>query len=246
MDAKLTLKIPKNLTFQQGATIGGGTYTASLGLFTGLHIKVPDLSSPILPKDEWIVIFGGAGSIGQYSIQIAKILGYKVVATCSRRTADLVKSLGADAIIDYSKSPADQLQDLKTITGGNFFGVYDTVAKSESLARQALTEVSVATTKYYATTDEWSPMENHKDHETYRAKLGLLGRTGDDIKTWPTINEEVASFIPFLSGLLESGKLRPNEVKVVGSGLASIPPAIEAEQKGASSGAKIVVELQAS
>ena len=68
----------------------------------------------------------------------------------------MVKKLGADATIDYRKSEDDQLQDLKSITGGNFFGVYDTVAKSGSLATRALQDISTSTQKrFYATTDDW-------------------------------------------------------------------------------------------
>ena len=244
MDAKLTVKFPKDLSFQQGATLGVGTYTACLGLFDGLKLKLPGPSTPMEPKEEWIVVLGGAGSVGQYSVQIAKIVGYKVIATCSRKTAPLVQNLGADAVIDYSKSEEDQLHDLKTITGGNFFGVWDSVAKSESLARKMLMEVSVAKQKYFATTDDWTPMEKYEDHETYRTELGVGGRTEEDEKVAST-NEQLESYIPFLTGLLDTGKLRPNEFKVVGTGFEDIPKAVEIQQKGASGGAKVVVDLQA-
>lgn len=67
-----------------------------------------------------------------------------------------VKKLGADATIDYRKSEDEQLQDLKTITGGNFFGVYDTVAKSAGFCYRALKEISTSTQeRYYVTTDDW-------------------------------------------------------------------------------------------
>ena len=243
MDAKLTVKVPKELSLQQGATLGVGTYTACLGLFDGLKLKLPGPATPVEPKEEWIVILGGAGSVGQYSVQIAKIVGYKVVATCSRKTAPLVQELGADAVIDYSKSEEDQLHDLKTITGGNFFGVWDTVAKSESLARKMLMEISVAKHKYFATTDDWTPMEKYEDHETYRTELGVAGRDEED-ETVASTNEQLELYIPFLTRLLEIGKLRPNEFKVVGAGFEDIPRAVEIQQKGASGGAKVVVDLQ--
>lgn len=67
----------------------------------------------------------------------------------------LVKDLGADAVIDYRKSELDQLQDLKSITGGNFSGVYDTVAKSTDWSLKALVEISTAANKVFATTDDW-------------------------------------------------------------------------------------------
>ncbi len=244
MDAKLTVKFPKDLSFQQGATLGVGTYTACLGLFDGLKLKLPGPSTPMEPKEEWVVILGGAGSVGQYSVQIARIVGYKVVATCSRKTAPLVQELGADAVIDYSKSEEDQLHDLKTITDGNFFGVWDAVARSEFLARKMLMEVSVAKQKYFATTDDWTPMEKYEDHETYRTELGVAGRTEEDAKAAST-NEQLESYIPFLTHLLTTGKLRPNDFKVVGAGFEDIAKAVEIQQKGSSGGAKVVVDLQA-
>lgn len=68
----------------------------------------------------------------------------------------MIQKLGADATIDYRKSEDDQLEDLKTITGGNFFGVYDTVAKSTGFASRALKEISTSTQKrYFATTNDW-------------------------------------------------------------------------------------------
>lgn len=81
----------------------------------------------------------------------------------------LVQDLGADAVIDYRKSEDDQLQDLKTITGGNFFGVFDSVAKSVGWSLRALTEISTAENKKFATTDDWyvfscpsRPQESHR------------------------------------------------------------------------------------
>ena len=138
----------------------------------------------------------------------------------------------------------EQLQDLKDITQGNFSGVWDSVASSEQFARKALKDVSMAKAKFFATTDDWTPMDEHEDHETCRVKLGLIGRTGDDIREAPTINEEIASFIPLLVQLLEAGKLRPNELKVTGTGFEAISEAINIQQKGASGGVKVVVSLQ--
>ena len=249
MDAPLTLPFSKDISFQQGATIGVGTYTACLGLFTGLKLELPDLASSAASsiKDEWIIILGGAGSVGQYSIQIAKALGYKVITSCSKSTAALVRDLGADAVVDYSKSEADQLSEIKDVTAGNFFGVWDTVAKSESLGRKALTQISVSKTqKYFATTDDWSPMKEYGDEKTYRAKLGIIGREGEEIADSPTVNEDLASYVRFLGGLLEMGKLRPNELKVVSTGFEGVAEAVAIQQKGVGGGKKVVVDLQAS
>lgn len=87
-----------------------GPKTASMGLFSGFKIKLPEAKALPEVKDEWVVILGGAGSVGQYAVQVsssqadqrylvvshddsiiqlAKLSGYKVVATCSAKTASV-------------------------------------------------------------------------------------------------------------------------------------------------------------
>ena len=81
-----------------------------MGVFRGLGIKLPDPKALPEVKDEWVVILGGAGSVGQYAVQVrdmpnncsslycmfnieavqlAKLSGYKVVATCSQKNASV-------------------------------------------------------------------------------------------------------------------------------------------------------------
>ena len=247
MDERLALQIPEEMSYQQAATLGVGTYTACLGLFQGLELGSPVTSSSQRSKGEWVVILGGAGSVGQYSVQIAKALGYNVVATCSTKTAALVKGHGADATIDYSQSEADQLQELQSITKGNFFGVWDAVARSEVLARRMLDEISTAAAgqKRFATTDDWTPMEKqHAGHSTYRAALGPIGRAEGQSQADHTLDDAIASYVLFLNQLLENGQLRPNESKVVSTGFEGMAEAIELQQKGAMGGVKVLVDLQ--
>lgn len=247
MDAPLALPIPAQFSYEQGATLGVGTYTASLGLFQGLKLALPKPDEPLpQAKEEWVVVLGGAGSVGQYSVQIAKALGYKVVASCSHKTAEMVRALGADEVIDYRKSEDEQLSDLKAATGGNFFGVYDTVARSDKWASRALVEVSAAERKLFATTDDWTPMEPKKEYETWRAKLGLIGRSAEERKDIPTLNSDLASYIPLLTRLINEQKLKPNELKVVGKGFESVAEAVGIQQRGGAGGSKVVVDLQQS
>ena len=51
-----------------------------------------------------IFVYGGSSSVGQYAIQLAKLSGYKVVTTASKRNHELVRSLGADLVFDVSDS----------------------------------------------------------------------------------------------------------------------------------------------
>jgi len=49
-----------------------------------------------------LFVYGGSSSVGQYAIQLAKLSGYNVVTTASKRNHELVKSLGADLVFDVS------------------------------------------------------------------------------------------------------------------------------------------------
>ena len=121
MDAEVTIPKPKNITLQQAATIGVGAETACLGIFNGLQIALPTLEEvvegdpPALKhnKDEYIVVLGGASSVGKYAIQLAVACGYMVCASCSAASAEIVRDLiPVGAIFDYKKSLADQKKDV--------------------------------------------------------------------------------------------------------------------------------------
>lgn len=49
-----------------------------------------------------VVVLGGSSSTGLYVVQLAKQMGFRVLATCSARNADFVRSLGAEVVVDYS------------------------------------------------------------------------------------------------------------------------------------------------
>lgn len=90
-NGKLTRK-PANMTFEQAAAIPFG-FTAAYDFLVNKAQLQPGQS---------VLINGGSGAVGSACIQIAKYLGANVVAVCSGRNADLVRSLGADQVIDYT------------------------------------------------------------------------------------------------------------------------------------------------
>jgi NADPH:quinone reductase-like Zn-dependent oxidoreductase len=80
--------------------------------------------SAALQPGQRVLIHAGAGGVGTFAIQIAKILGLWVATTTSTKNVDFVKALGADEVIDYTKEPvSDRVRDLDA--------VFDTLGASE-------------------------------------------------------------------------------------------------------------------
>jgi NADPH:quinone reductase-like Zn-dependent oxidoreductase len=85
----LALK-PKNLSLEESAAIPVGAYTA-LNFLRKAELKA----------GQKILIYGASGSVGSYAVQIAKHFGANITAVCSAKNFELVKSLGADKLLDY-------------------------------------------------------------------------------------------------------------------------------------------------
>jgi NADPH:quinone reductase-like Zn-dependent oxidoreductase len=76
-----------------------------------------------IKKEQKILINGASGSLGTYSLQMARSLGAHVTGVCSTKNLDLVRSLGADEVIDYSKEDFTKIHE-------KFDFLFDAVGKT--------------------------------------------------------------------------------------------------------------------
>lgn len=116
----ITLK-PTNVTYEEAAVIPfGGT--------SALHF----LRKGRIKKGQQVLIYGASGSVGTAAIQLAKYFGAIVTAVCSNSNFELVQSLGADKVIDYTKEDFTKRRERYDI-------IFDAVGKhKKSLCKQVL------------------------------------------------------------------------------------------------------------
>ena len=103
---------PAGLTFEEAAVVPVSATTAMHGLRGVGRVTA----------GQRVLIIGASGGVGTYAVQIAKALGARVTGVCSTTKVDLVRSIGADEVIDYTQrdfADGAQRYDLILDTGGN-------------------------------------------------------------------------------------------------------------------------------
>jgi NADPH:quinone reductase-like Zn-dependent oxidoreductase len=89
---------PVNLTFEQAATVLASAFAALHGLRDAGKVQ----------PGQKVLIIGASGGVGTFAVQIAKSFGAEVTGVCSTRNVDMVRSIGADHVVDYTEEDCTQ------------------------------------------------------------------------------------------------------------------------------------------
>jgi NADPH:quinone reductase-like Zn-dependent oxidoreductase len=172
-DGVLALK-PANLTYQEAAAAVGGGLTALRCLRKGN-----------LQKGQKVLIYGASGAVGTNAVQLAsRYFGAEVTGVCSTANLELVKSLGASRVIDYTQEDFTQ-------NGERYDVIFDAVAKvPASQAKKALKQMRKSTSERKSTSGG-TYLNVHK-HSNRDASGGTMAEEFD-----------------FLKELLEAGMFKP-------------------------------------
>ncbi|KAL2178442.1 chaperonin 10-like protein [Thermothelomyces heterothallicus CBS 202.75] len=269
VQATATTKLPDAISFTQAATLPSAVLTATVTLFSALD--VPLLPPPPPPQQQGepsssgggkgkgkgkgtgILVWSGASSTGNATIQLARRAGLTVFATASPRHHAAVRALGAAEVVDYrSPTAARDLAAAARRAGVDVRLAVDPLSTAESLplVLAALAELSSASSA--APAPALASASGRR-----KLRLAHLGPWPDQVErpadvdavpvraldAWTSRRDLAARvFNDLLGAWLETGEFVPQTPRVIDGGLEGLQTALETLRNGVS-GEKLVVEL---
>jgi NADPH:quinone reductase-like Zn-dependent oxidoreductase len=208
---------PANLSFDHAAAVPLAASTALQGLRDHGRIE----------PGHKVLIIGASGGVGTFAVQIAKSFDAEVSGVCSARNVDMVQSLGADHVIDYTQEDFTQ-------SGQKYDLIFQLAGtRSPSECRRALTSKGTLVLSSGESDGRW---------------IGPVGRIIKALVLSPFVSEKMASFtvkpikedLQFLKQLVEAGKLTPVIDRTYS--LSEVPEAIRYLEEGHARG-KVVITV---
>ncbi|KAI0719699.1 chaperonin 10-like protein [Fomitopsis betulina] len=227
-------EIPEGMSFDEAATLPVAICTAVVSLYhdgVNVHGGTCGLTPPWEQGGRGqyhgrpVVVFGGAGSVGQAAIQLLKLSAFNpLITTSSLRNADYLKQLGATHVLDRKLSPDELHAEIRKITSEPFTTIFDAAGfpETQNLGYDLLTSGGTMAAVHPDAIDPAKKVEDKKSFFMF----------GD--VTMPQNRKLGASLFSALTQLMESGDLKPNHIEIVPNGLEGIIPALERLKNGVS------------
>jgi NADPH:quinone reductase-like Zn-dependent oxidoreductase len=251
----LVTPIPDNVSYEEAAVLPLCIATAADGLFRKDHLALQHPTVPSRPTGKTVIVWGGSTSVGCCAVQLAVAAGYEVISTCSPKNFELVRSLGAKEVFDYSSTTIvrDVVEALK---GKPCAGAYTVGKGAAEYCLDILDQlqgkdnnkfISMAT---YPMPETFQGAASTAAHFVSKSVVNGAKAWRRGIKTKMIFSSDMIDdgvgpvlFEEFLPKALAQGTFRcmpPH--RVVGEGLEAIQEAFEVQKKGVSA-EKIVVRL---
>ncbi|HTD41465.1 MAG TPA: NAD(P)-dependent alcohol dehydrogenase [Mucilaginibacter sp.] len=209
---------PDNVTFEQAASVPIAALTALQGLRNKGHIQ----------RGQNVLINGAAGGVGTFAVQIARWLGADVTGVCSTGNVDMVRSIGADHVVDYTR-------DDFTKSGRLYDIIFDTIGNHSLSAYRGVLNPGGIHVGVGGPTDLW--MISTLGQAIKALLVSTFGRK-KFVGFMARINKDDLTTI---QGLMQSGKVTPVIDKYYK--LIEVPEAIRYLEEGHARG-KVVIILE--
>jgi len=226
-------KKPAHFSPEESSTLGVAALTAVLGLFApgSMQLELPSKNKKF-GEPEYLLVWGGASSVGQLVVQFGALAGYTVIATSSSHNEQLVKSLGATHVVDYKR--ADAVDTIRSLTNNKLKYSYDCI--SSQTADLCIKSLSTSE-KAFVATISGKPTSVPSNVTHINVFLGGAAQSAD-------VEKYLQSFLENeFQTLLDNKKIKANPVEIVPNGLAGIQGAFTASAEGKVSGKKLVAVI---
>ena len=141
LDYGLAAKTPDSLSFNDASVFPLCVSTSSLALFGKEYLALPFPTLNPTSTGKSVLIWGGSSAVGSNAIQLAKAAGFQVITTCSPRSFDYVKNLGASKVFDYN-SPSVTDDIAAELDKGTCAGIYLAAGKVTEACQVSHSQVS--------------------------------------------------------------------------------------------------------
>ncbi|KDQ09136.1 hypothetical protein BOTBODRAFT_138161 [Botryobasidium botryosum FD-172 SS1] len=250
-----TAKVPDNVSLTSAVTIPDNFVTAYWTLTSSIGFSLPHVfpaTTPPAESDAPILIYGSGATVGQYLIQLLALSGYKnVITTASKKHHDYLRSLGATHTFDYN---APDLQTLITeAASGNVKYAVDCITAEGSLAQIAKVVGKGSRVAYLLPVKQGNKVTGAADAEMFSEIPAANNPFAEGVETVVTRTFEYQQnetlrqkLMPeILPGLLASGDLKPNRVRLfdTGSFEERVKAGLDVLRNNQVSGEKVVVKV---